>query len=323
MPDPLFEIQVIIPVFNPILSHFEEALASLNAQTHDQFEVLFIDDGSSPAISTDWISERLNRPFRLLVHETNQGVAAALNTGLDAATAPFLARFDADDRMDPTRFSAQIAFMKAHPEIGVCGTEAVRFGTRKDAFLVAHDHDEIASRILLETPFCHPSVCFRREALKGFRYPDIENEDSIFWATLFEAGVRMANLPEPLVHYRIEGQNISVVSKESRVKRDLANAALKYQALFPGADRSDFLAGVQSHAHVVLGFRYSPRQITRDQLNAHVEHIMHLVRSRPDRFSSPDRVLSYLNEHARIGSSPLRLKWHKFVNRFVRQQPTL
>ena len=162
--------------------------------------------------------------------------------------------------MDPNRFSAQMAFMKSHPEIGVCGTEAIRFGSRTDTFGVSCHHDEIASRILLETPFCHPSVCFRHAVLQGRRYPDIKNEDSILWATLFEAGLRMANLPEPLVHYRMEGQNISVVSKEIRAKRDLAAASIKYQALFPGADLSRFLRGVQSHAHNALGYRYSPRR---------------------------------------------------------------
>lgn len=52
---------------------------------------------------------------------------------------------------------------------------------------------------------------------------------------------------------------------------------------------------------------------------AHAEQIMRLVRSRPDRFEHPDRVQSYLNEHVRTASSPLRMKCHKLIERFVRR----
>lgn len=309
------ELQVVIPVYNPVLQHFKEALQSLNHQTHRDFEVLFVDDGCTPPLDPEWIAGHLHRPFRIISMPQNGGVATALNAGLDAATAPFIARFDADDRMVPHRFATQVAFLKEHPEIGVCGSEAIRFGRRRNRFGVPLLHEDIAVAMLLMNPFCHPSVCFRSAHIRGHRYPLCKSEDTVFWAKLLSAGVRMQNLHEPLVHYRVEGQNVSVVSHTARALRRKETDKRVYEALFPDANRAAFLSGVRSGVQNGLGLIEDVAGLPKAQIEAHVDHIIELVETRPDVFPDPARVRDYLVQRQRIASSKFRSKWHKLMVR--------
>ena len=138
------------------------------------------------------------------------GLVAALETGLTAARAPLIARLDADDECRPERLAHQVAFLAAHPEIGVCATR-VAFGGDPAAGLGYALHvewtnslltpEEIALNRFVESPVAHPSVLFRRElvALHGGYRATGWPEDYELWLRWMEAGVRFAKLPEPLL----------------------------------------------------------------------------------------------------------------------------
>ena len=95
-------VSVIIPVYNAekTLPH---CIASLYAQTYRNLELLFIDDCStdnSLAVISEQVANAANAvgiTVKILHHETNRGVAAARNTGLDAATGVYTYSVDADD----------------------------------------------------------------------------------------------------------------------------------------------------------------------------------------------------------------------------------
>lgn len=91
-------VSVIVPVYNAG-EWLGEALGSLQVQTYGDFEVIVVDDGStddSAAIVRDFC-DRDSR-FRL-VRQSNKGVSAARNTGLDNAGGEWIAFMDADDVM--------------------------------------------------------------------------------------------------------------------------------------------------------------------------------------------------------------------------------
>ena len=89
-------VSIIIPVYNsePYLSR---CLDSVLAQTYPKIEVLLIDDGSTDN-SYAICQQYAQRDSRMkVIHQQNQGAAAARNTGLDNATGEYIMFCDSDD----------------------------------------------------------------------------------------------------------------------------------------------------------------------------------------------------------------------------------
>lgn len=99
-------ISVIIPAFN-VANCLGRALDSVLAQTHQDFEILVIDDDSSDATVAliQHYSER-NARIRLLKNPENAGPSAARNRGLTEARGEWVALLDADDAYHPERLEA-------------------------------------------------------------------------------------------------------------------------------------------------------------------------------------------------------------------------
>ena len=90
-------ISVIVPVYN-CEAYLDESIQSLLHQTYfEQLEVIFIDDGSKDN-SAKIISKYSEKYSNMrLIRQTNGGVSAARNRGIEAASGEYIAFFDADD----------------------------------------------------------------------------------------------------------------------------------------------------------------------------------------------------------------------------------
>jgi glycosyltransferase involved in cell wall biosynthesis len=110
------EISVLLPVYNDE-DTIGDALESVLNQTFDRYEVIVVDDGSTDR-SADIVREYTDdASVRMVSHEANQGLPAALNTGLKTAEGKFVARQDADDISCPDRFETQYEYLTANPEV--------------------------------------------------------------------------------------------------------------------------------------------------------------------------------------------------------------
>ncbi|MGY1684729.1 glycosyltransferase family 2 protein [Geodermatophilus sp. SYSU D00867] len=117
----------VICIFFNEEQFIDEALASVMAQSYDDFELLLCDDGStddSTARALEWQARHPGR-IRYLEHpgHVNQGMSATRNLGISAARGELIAFIDADDVWRPEKLAEQVAILDAHPELGlVCGT---------------------------------------------------------------------------------------------------------------------------------------------------------------------------------------------------------
>ena len=119
------KISVVMPAYNAE-NYIREAIDSILAQTFRDFEFLIIDDGSTDH-TVEIIRSYSDSRIRLYQNERNMGVAATLNRGLDLARGEYIARMDADDISLPERFAKQAAYMDAHPDVAVCGSNIILF----------------------------------------------------------------------------------------------------------------------------------------------------------------------------------------------------
>ncbi len=113
-------VSVIVPTYNVDL-YIKKCLDSLQAQTLGDLEFLCIDDGSTDA-SGQILDEYAARDKRFkVVHQKNQGAAAARNVGLDMAKGEWVAFMDPDD-FYPTADTLQVMYENAiHHNVMVCG----------------------------------------------------------------------------------------------------------------------------------------------------------------------------------------------------------
>jgi glycosyltransferase involved in cell wall biosynthesis len=101
-------ISVIIPCFN-VERYVERAIASVFAQTHQDLQVIAVDDGSSdgtPALLNELAERHAGK--LTVVEQTNQGACAARNAGLALADSTYLQFLDADDVLLPEKLSHQL-----------------------------------------------------------------------------------------------------------------------------------------------------------------------------------------------------------------------
>jgi glycosyltransferase involved in cell wall biosynthesis len=199
-------VSVIMPVRNGA-AWLAESVASVQAQDFAGFELLVIDDGSADGTAAMLTSFAAADPRIRVFRQPPRGIVAALNTAIAQARARYLARLDADDRARPGRLSRQLAFMEAHPEIGLLGAWAEVIDDAGNAVgrLTSPADPARLARVLARTnPFVHSSVMMRTALVRrlgGYRSAFRAAEDYDLWLRMAEAA-GIANLAEDLTQYR-------------------------------------------------------------------------------------------------------------------------
>jgi GT2 family glycosyltransferase len=248
-------VSIILPFLNagPYLA---EAIASVEAQSEADWELLLIDDGStdaSPAIAAR--AAAADPRIRLITRPADNpgGAAAARNLGLREARGAFIAFLDADDLYEPGKLASQLAPFREHPEIMIVygptrwwhpgaehrdWTERMRPLARR-----VHKAPDLLNRVLLMQRGHVPCTCgvlIRREALEmvgGFDEAFALYEDQTLWAKLL---LRFPAYVTDLVcaRYRQHGASATARSEQSGA----------YDRLRPHQARIAFLNWVRDHA---------------------------------------------------------------------------
>jgi glycosyltransferase involved in cell wall biosynthesis len=189
------------------------AAVSILRQTFRDLRLVAVDDGSgdeTPAV----LAALARRDSRVtVVRGPGEGIARALNRGLPACEAAFVARMDADDVAHPRRLERQLQALEADPRLAAVGSRVRPFPRRTLALGMRRYADwlnglttpELVARdLLVESPLAHPAATIRAEALRragGWRDGDFP-EDYDLWLRLAAAGGRLANLPRVLLDWR-------------------------------------------------------------------------------------------------------------------------
>jgi glycosyltransferase involved in cell wall biosynthesis len=200
-------VSVVLPVFNAA-RYVAEALDSILGQTLRDCECIVIDDGSTDGTPTILAGRAALDPRIRIVSRPNRGLTRTLNEGIGLARAAFVAIMNADDIASPGRLEKQVAFLDAHPRVAAVGSATITFaeaGPRKVVAEPPADPTALRSLLMRTSPFAHPTVMFRKQAVvdAGMYRPQFEPaEDYDLWLRLAERH-DLANLTEPLLEYRV------------------------------------------------------------------------------------------------------------------------
>jgi glycosyltransferase involved in cell wall biosynthesis len=105
------KVSVVIPVYNrPDL--LNRAVSSVSRQSFAPFEILVVDDGSTPTVRSLKDFNSIN--VRILRNEQNKGVSAARNLGILEASGDWIALLDSDDEWMEEKLQKQIQHLEQH-----------------------------------------------------------------------------------------------------------------------------------------------------------------------------------------------------------------
>jgi glycosyltransferase involved in cell wall biosynthesis len=192
-------VSVIMAAHNAA-EHIGEALQSVLDQDWRPLEVVVVDDGS-----TDDTAAIVRRyPDVVYVRQDNQGPSAARNAAVEHSSGEFVANFDSDDLLPPTRVGDQARYLLAHPEVGaVFGRQewmnAPEWMARDSVY---GDVDGIPLS----------SVMFRRDVfseLGGYDTSFVHGEDMDLLMRMREHGIEYQVLPEIVLYRRYQASSLT------------------------------------------------------------------------------------------------------------------
>ena len=218
-------ISVVIPLYNKVKT-VACTLATVQAQTYSDYEIVVIDDGSTDG-SADVVRSINDSRIRLF-SQPNAGVSAARNRGIEEARGDFVAFLDADDEWKPDYLETQMYLVNKYPQ---CDVFATRYGTysRDGRFnsaivrkLPFHDIDGVLNNYFQvascsEPPLFTSAVMVRRTAIQavgGFPVGIKSGEDLITWARLAVKN-NIAYTTSPKVVFSTDGLDFSIKPKRS------------------------------------------------------------------------------------------------------------
>lgn len=162
-------ISVIITCYNHG-QYLARAIESVLKQNYQNFEIIVVDDGSTD--NTAQISE--NYTDVKYVYQSNQGLSAARNTGIDHSSGVYISFLDADDWFLPGALSANLTYLMQNPELAFVSGGYVRINeqneiTNKTTHVVDKDH---YCHLLRAGNFIvmHAAVLYRRRVFDEFRF---------------------------------------------------------------------------------------------------------------------------------------------------------
>lgn len=108
------QFSIIVPVYN-VERYLEKCLDSILNQSWKEFELILVDDGSTDASGEICDRYALKDSRIQVIHQMNQGLSGARNTGLDHAAGEWIVFVDSDDRVEAELLESVNIQMDLHP----------------------------------------------------------------------------------------------------------------------------------------------------------------------------------------------------------------
>ena len=225
-------ISIVMPVFNAAV-WLKQTVASVQEQTHEDWELIAVDDCSSDG-SFSMLQEMAEkdgriRPVRLA---ENIGAARTRNEGIRLAQGRYLAFLDSDDLWKKTKLEKELAFLKERQ--AAFAFTAYEFGDENgigNGKIVRVPQTLSYKEALSRTIIFTTTVMFDLEKIDRslIFMPDVKSEDTATWWRILRAGYTACGLNENLAVYRRPKNSLS--SNKLEAVRRIWNLYRKQEGL--------------------------------------------------------------------------------------------
>src|SRR4029077_2467321 len=210
----MLKVTVGIPVYNA-MPYLPETLESLQQQSHTDFEILVINDGSTDG-SMEYL-QSIRDPRLRILSQDNHGLTATLNRMLSEARSAWLVRQDADDVSYPHRIKRVAEYIAMKPDAGMFYSLADYYPKASVGQFRSNRCTPEEFRAIVNCGYlpsiCHTSVTLNVEktlALGGYRF-NLHVEDKDLWWRMAIAH-DIIFIPEVTVGFRQNFQSVSSVN---------------------------------------------------------------------------------------------------------------
>ncbi len=234
-------ISLILPAYNSE-EYLEEAIISILNQSFKNFEFIIVNDASTD--NTQKIIKKYAQKdsrVKFIKNEIQKKIAKSLNIGIEKSSGKYIARMDSDDWAYPERLKLQFDFLEKNPDvvivggaIEVCDGNLKILNSRK--FYL--NNGDIRKHLFKFSPFSHPTIMMRREALNDVGGYDVFLEVAQDYDLYFRLATigALANLKNTVLKLRTHSQSASAIK---------------------GRKQEIFTLVTRIRSHVVYGFRMS------------------------------------------------------------------
>ncbi|TQV73787.1 glycosyltransferase [Aliikangiella marina] len=217
------KFSIVVPLYNKVKS-VEKTILSILNQTHTDFELIVVDDGSTDG--SDKVVELFEDRRLTLIRQPNQGVSAARNTGIRRAQYSHIAFIDADDCVAPDYLKHICRLIYAYPEAGAyCTryryvnaerTKRCKIHNMKNRLMLFDNYFAIAGKgdlPIIATGVCIPKYVLDR--VGQFPVGQVQGEDQDLWARI---GLNFSIAVHPAydIDYCLDAENRVSVEKIPR-----------------------------------------------------------------------------------------------------------
>lgn len=218
------KISVIVPVYE-VESYLERCVNSICHQTHDNLEILLVDDGSpdNSGLMCDHFAE-FDRRIRV-IHKKNGGLSDARNVGIEQSSGDYIAFVDGDDWLDPTMLSTLYKLCESrHAEIAECSFRSIfpeytqSETSCSGAVMEFTPVQAIESN--LDWKYCKPLACnklYRRDIVANIRYPLGKIHEDEFTTHLFYLAAKKIVYVD-IAFYNYERRNPGSITASFKLK---------------------------------------------------------------------------------------------------------
>jgi glycosyltransferase involved in cell wall biosynthesis len=199
-------------------------------QTHQNFEIVIVNDGSTDIQTID-ILQAINNPAIRVIHTSNQGLAFARNNGIREARSEIILPLDSDDKILPSYVEKALRVLNSDHEIGIVYCNAELFGARRGKWALR----EFTVKEMLFRNLIFHCAFFRRqdwEKVGGYNPNIYAWEDWDFWLSIISLGRKVFRIPEVLHAYRVRKNSMVHMMTDQQKVANHARIFLNHQQLY-------------------------------------------------------------------------------------------
>ena len=316
------KVSVIVAAYN-VAKYLPKCLDSISAQTYTNLEIIVVDDGSTDVTSKICDIYEQKEARAVVIHQKNQGLSAARNTGLKAATSDYVVFVDGDDFLGLEFVECMIiGITKDAADICVCGFSSIpesEFKKKETPAIVDSEvpvdavlsGEEATKRLLTEQENYQVvawNKIYKRELFKRIRYPETKKyEDTLTTYKLFAKANKVSFISEILYFYiqrkdSIMGNN----DLEERLTAKLT-AAREAKEYFK---KNEYLENAACIFELLAHYQFIDNIIAKRSKAKLPEHITWIKENKADLLKNPlltKKLKTYLNMSTRFGGTSYKL----------------